>query len=273
MPRPCFDAQRTNENHLWPTPENPFTLGIFAAIGRGKTSLLLYLMLNKDIYYSHFDRIILFSTVLELDKKMELLFGDPKICKSNQLLADMKWLEECEQASLNETQLPARNVLPEHHPIAVEDCHDMYDESIIRSLADHQKRTIKTYGRDAADRVLCVFEDAPALSCFSGKTVHHDRLARFMTEIRHYKCSTIMVSQQFKIVPRVVRINLTACFVARVSDKEADEIYEVFHGKVDRKTWFELYREVTGRDYGFLQINQLNNSGYMLIDNTDGFLG
>lgn len=269
MSRHAYDAQRNTTNTLYPNPMMPFTLCITGGIGSGKSNLLLHLMLNKNHYRSAFHQVLLLSPTLLLDQKIKQLMFCEDLCASNQVLEDAQWRKRCNEALAADQELPERTILPAMHPIDTDDLYDHYVPSIIQNIMADQLEVITKFGKDAADRCLIVFEDSPSLGCFSGRRTQQDLLSKMVLTCRHYKISCIFLTQQFKVVSKGIRLNLTSGMFFQTSDNKAKEVHETFDASFSKAKWIEYYSILTNKEFSFMQINLHNHKGSCLIADLD----
>src|SRR5690349_14242992 len=80
------DSQRSTEISL--VPIHPIVMPCVGSVAFGKTSLLIHVMLNKDIYFQKFHRIIFISITHNIDEKVAKILESPDICLSSQALQD-----------------------------------------------------------------------------------------------------------------------------------------------------------------------------------------
>ena len=172
-----------------------------------------------------------------------------------------KQKDEDEQTLLDNPSKPT--IFPPYKKIYKDDIYTSYDHSIISDLVDWQKFHIKEYGKDMADSVLLILDDAIQLGCFDLK--RRNALTRSITECRHTKISVCMLTQYFKSIPPVVRECLTCIFFPNCSKSEKEHIYQTFDIEMPFHTWEEYTSIITHKNNTFCQINKLNPKGSQLL--------
>lgn len=139
--------------------------------------------------------------------------------------------------------------------------HAHYDESDLQEVMDTQMSEIKRLKRHgktkhAADRQLLVFDDLVGSNLFSGKK--DNPFIRLNTTMRHYSTSAVMVTQAYKAVPKVVRVNASVLILFAISNHaELESIYEENSVGLKKETWMELYKECTAEPFSFMTINYM----------------
>jgi hypothetical protein len=266
-----LDKQRADGSTL--IPQLTSVIGIVGSICSGKSTLLLNLLLDKKFYFQKFSRIIIFSPVIGLDRKLNNLLHNPSIIKSNQLLSDAMWKEECElikELQDEDAVLPERPILPKFTFIDENDIHSTYTPDIITSFIAEQTNVINRYGIDCADNTAIIMEDGPAMSIW--KRDGADRFSKMCLITRHLHSTLFYCSQFHHAIPKVVRANTTAMFLFDASDKEKDDMFESHSANLSKAVWMECFAIATNKPHSFLQVNLQNEKGKKLIMGTERYL-
>lgn len=251
--------------------QHPFSLGIIAPKGHGKTTFIV----NQLLFYrGYFHTIIVFSPTLENDEKWDYVREQP-------LRAENRALQH-----FMDTKTLARDhiVRPPRPPVGAEkqfdpripaDCFIReYNEDTLLHILNEQDALvdkIKELGGTVhlANRLLFIFDDLVGSSLFNNR---RDNVFKMLnTRMRHFNASIMMVSQGYREIPKTVRTNWSGLILFDISsDGELASIREEYPMKLKRDQWQETYDYCTHDDYGFLYYNtQRKNKRLRIMHNYD----
>lgn len=127
-----------------------------------------------------------------------------------------------------------------------------YDEEIVNTIINTQKKIIDEHGKARTPRLLLVFDD-----CISEGTFKHNAwLEKLAYTGRHLKISCIFTSQRYKALPRGVRLNCTHFTIFPLNNtSEFDQIIEEHSSKHNREAFIKLFNYCTDAPYQFCHID------------------
>ena len=91
---------------------------------------------------------------------------------------------------------------------------DSFDTSVLQGLLDDQAELIERYGKKKAVPFLLIFDDVAADLDKTQKAF----LKKLFFGIRHLKGSVILISQQYRAVPKAVRMNATDTILFEITN-------------------------------------------------------
>lgn len=147
--------------------------------------------------------------------------------------------------------------------------HANYDETDLQKVMDDQMKEIRILKKQgltkhAADRQLLIFDDLVGSSLFSAKK--DNPFTRLNTTMRHYSTSAMMVTQAYKAVPKVVRVNASVVVLFSIANRaELEAIYEENSAGLTKETWLEIYKECTSEPFSFMTLNYMRPRGHRVF--------
>ena len=194
----------------------PFRLPIVAQSGSGKTNLILNLLSDR-MYGAYFTKFYVMSNSLGLDKMWE---------------------------NLTDEQL--------------ENCWDHYDEKELQKIFDDQKELVenKFGGRKTRENALLVVLDDVIEDLFHHGASPQKVMDNLSMRGRHANISFIIVSQQYKLIPKTLRVNCNALMLFQVYNlQEREDIMKEHGGQFEKKQMKQLLRYIWNLPYQFLFID------------------
>lgn len=184
--------------------------------GSGKSNVLIHMLTEPAFMGDFFDEVYLFSPTAKSDDLVEHLELDDK------------------------------------HII---DKLDMGAVSKLNQIIDEQDQKIKTSGIKAIaakSKILIVCDD-----CISEKAfMKSDILSRLATAGRHSLISTIILSQSYTKVPRVIRLQAQGLIVFPSSNDELELLnQDLCPPNTTKKQFLGLIKYATNEPYSFLYVN------------------
>ena len=163
----ALDNQVNNNPSL--TPKLPFSMILSANKGRGKSSLLINMLINTDFLANRFNQIHIISPTNKLDAKFNILKTTDGILKPNKEL-----LKLFKNKMKNQIASPI-NEAPEYQTVLTdEDFYEKVSIDLLKQIITEQKMIIENYGKPVADNILLVYDDcASAKKFWNSNAVQH----------------------------------------------------------------------------------------------------
>jgi GTPase SAR1 family protein len=125
-----------------------------------------------------------------------------------------------------------------------------YDENSVMSIVDEQIGIIKKYTKKKAPPILFIFDDVIQDLPMTKQNV----MNKLFFSARHYNISLILLSQQYKMVPRSVRLNASDVIIFQTGNNaEITKIAE--EQAIDINKFKEILKHATSEPYSFLVIH------------------
>jgi len=262
-------------------PKHEFSMGLVAAKGSGKTTLICNLL---DFYKGYFHTIMVFSPTVDNDEKWDYVKKQKLLIENVEL---KRWIRDNSVRSKGQViEGPPRGaefdglVDPKHDvfdaKIPKECFFTEYSESDLVTILAEQNNVIKLLKKHKkskylANRILFIFDDLVGSNLFSQDRKNPFKI--FNTRHRHYSASIIVVTQGYKEIPKTVRTNWS-CLVLfeTANEKELEVIYEEFTMGLKRLKWDEIYRFATSGNHDFLYFNYQKPKGERVMRNFEEVL-
>ena len=134
---------------------------------------------------------------------------------------------------------------------------------MLQDLIKEQEEGYEKHG-EKMNRVLVIVDDAPALDVFSTKKDNlYNKLAVYL---RHVRISCIQVTQSYKMMPRVVRVNQSNILLFRTDNLgELKKVWEEYSLSSNFKGFLNLYNSLTAQPFSLIHINEQNDIRHKLI--------
>lgn len=243
-------------------PNHEFTMGLIAPKGSGKTTLICNIL---EFYKGYFHNIYVFSPTVLSDEKWDYIKRLPLLVENKRL---KKFLKELKKKKKDANPIVKE---PEEKPI-VPEFEEEFDPRIseenfiaefniedIRDMMTSQMqmvRLLKKHGQSKhlANRVLFVFDDMVGSELFAPSKSNPFRT--FNSNHRHYSFSCLLVSQFYREIQKLVRVNLSALALFEIAnEKELEVIYEENPVGLTKNEWMNVYKHCVEEDYSFMFIN------------------
>jgi hypothetical protein len=119
------------------------------------------------------------------------------------------------------------------------------NEEVLKTILDMQE--------DADQKkVLVILDDFVSYKKFTNS----NELLRFAVQSRHYNISMMVLSQCYYLVPKSIRLNMSALFYFKGNAQETETISEMYcPGGYSKKEFIELIEKATEEPYSFIHIN------------------
>ena len=211
-----LDSQVNTEPSLVPKPS--FLMYLCASRGSGKSTTLLNLLLNKDLIAGKFNQIYYISPTSALDSKIDVLKTTPGIIKPNTKLINklkekgkIQILDSGVQEKEYSTSIPESNFIEE------------VDINLLKELISEQKQIISTFGKSIADSILLIYDDFVSETKFWIS----QQVQKLIFNSRHFKISMLITSQNYKSLPKSLRLNMSQVVLFSTSNEaELKAIYD-----------------------------------------------
>ena len=131
---------------------------------------------------------------------------------------------------------------------------DTFDVEVLNSIIKEQQDLVETYGKKKCSDILLIFDDVVGDLDYKRR----EFLKKAYFGIRHYKGSIILLSQQYKAVPKPVRLNASDSILFEVSNEaELGNITE--EQNIEKDRFLNIYDYATQVEpYSFLCIRHKN---------------
>lgn len=134
--------------------------------------------------------------------------------------------------------------------------HQDYDEGLITSLIQHQRKRGKDGTLNAdTKKILVVFDDV--LSEVNWKK--RGPLLTLATSNRHYGIAILVISQSVSALPPVLRTNADYAFMLRVNSEGSRDLLYADYGTGNKRSWMEALDSAT-KGYSAYVYDQQNDS-------------
>lgn len=215
---------KTKKSNL---PQSPFMEGeiinrypsLTLCIGRsgsGKSNVIANMLTKKEFMKDFFDEIYLFSPT----------------AKSDDLVEHLKLKDE--------------NIIDNLDESAIDKLNEIVDENTAKVEKDGIEKTAKK------SKILIICDD-----CISEKVfIKSNILMRLATAGRHALISTIICSQSYTKVPRVIRLQCQGLIIFPSSNDEIELLCEdLCPPGMSKRQFLELIKFATDERYSFLFVN------------------
>lgn len=259
----ALDKQVNNEPSL--TPKLPFSMVLSASKGKGKSSLLINLLINTDFLAGKFNQIFIISPTNKLDSKFNILKSTEGILKPN--LPLLKLFKN----KLKDKIVSPVNEAPEYNSVLNdEDFYEKVSIDLLKQIIEEQKMIIENYGKSVADNILLVYDDCAS----QRKFWNSNAVQQLIFNSRHYKTSIIITTQSYFSIPKPLRLN-TSIFALfyTANEKELRSIYEENSSNLNFKQFSSMFSKVcNSKDFNFLVVNYQNNEKYRYAECYEKFI-
>lgn len=250
-------------------PKIPFSCYIVAQKKAGKSTLLLNMLLNKELLRNKFNRIIFISPTAKMDEKTQVLKNTDILVKNTLLIKTLKKLREKRKLLDDGEKIPNIQTI-EEHPLHLTDDDFIPELSLdfLTELLEYQKSIVEGLNKAVADNVLLVLDDSVMSPILKTKT-----FSNFIFLSRHFKISVIFISQAYKSLPKPLRLNNSQLILFSISNtEEVKLIYGENNVSLTFKEFYKIYKETTDVSFNFLGINYDNKKAFRLTDGFNKFI-
>ena len=184
---------------------------------------------------------------------MNLKLKYSKIFKANKI----QILDNSVQEKEYSTSIPESNFIEE------------VDIKLLKELISEQKQIISTFGKSIADSILLIYDDCASETKFWKSQA----VQKLIFNSRHFKISMLITSQNYKSLPKSLRLNMSQVVLFSTSNEaELKAIYDENSSSLGFKEWLKIYREITDKPFNCLVINYQNKKEYKLQDAFEEFI-
>jgi len=119
-------------------------------------------------------------------------------------------------------------------------------EEVLKSILDMQEETEKE------KKVLVILDDFVSYKKFTNSPM----LLKFAIMSRHFNISMMVLSQCYYLVPKSIRLNMSAIYYFKGNAQETETIAEMYcPGGYRKKDFIQLIEKATEEPYSFIHIN------------------
>jgi GTPase SAR1 family protein len=127
---------------------------------------------------------------------------------------------------------------------------DEYDESSVMEIVNEQMTHIKKLGKKKCPDILFIFDDIINDLPTKRQTV----MSKLFFSARHYKISILLLSQQYKMCPRPVRLNASDIMIFQTGNNSEIKIIAEEQA-IDSNVFIRIYKDATSEPFSFLTIH------------------
>jgi hypothetical protein len=133
-----------------------------------------------------------------------------------------------------------------------------------------QKKIIQLYGKSIADNILLVYDDTISAKKFWNS----ESVQQMFFNSRHYKISIIITSQNYKSLPKALRLNMSLMLLYFTANQ--DELKAIFSensSSLGFKAFEKIYRDTChSKPFHFIVVNYQNPPEYRLQSGFENFI-
>ena len=196
---------------------------------------------------------------------MQILKETKGICQINtKLLNKLKEKGKIEILDSNieikeySTSIPEINFIDEVKP------------KLLKDLLAEQRVIIELYGKSLANNILLIYDDTIS----NKKFWNSETVQQMFFNSRHYKISIIITSQNYKSLPKALRLNMSQMLLYFTANQ--DELKAIFSensSSLGFKRFEEIYRTTChSKAFHFLVINYQNPHQFRLQSGFEEFI-
>lgn len=228
----------------------PFSLYITGQKCSGKSTMMINMLLNENLLNNKFNQIYIISDTAALDEKMQNLKTHNIVKPNKELIKALKKEKKLKfqifappEIEEYDRKIPEENFIEEP------------SLEFLQDLIQEQKLIIKRYGKEIADDILLVYDDTIAYKKFWNST----RVRKMIFNSRHFKISIIITSQDYKSLPKAIRLQNSNLVLYQTCNKdELKSIYSENSSKMPFNDFMTMLDDIYSNEYSFLSINYQN---------------
>lgn len=133
-----------------------------------------------------------------------------------------------------------------------------YDDTIIDQVMEEQEKNIELYGRNRTPNILMIFDDI----IDQIPTQRQSSFTKLFTKGRHYKINVIVSSQDYHIIPKIIRNNVSHLTVFSINAQDVDKLIKELPFKAGPKKLSGIYEKATSGRYDFMFIDMKQRNIY-----------
>jgi hypothetical protein len=139
----------------------------------------------------------------------------------------------------------------ENTPEGVIEVFDTLDEDALSNILSEQLEQVEQL-KEKSPHVLFLFDDV-----VSEKNIQNKDLQKIFTRGRHANASSIIVGQQFKSIPKIIRNQASNIFVFKCNPSDIEAIAEEMENlHADKHKVKKMIKDALSQPYGFIHINK-----------------
>ena len=253
-----LDKQRVQK--IAPIPLTSFLSYVVGGRGQGKSTMLINMIMNKNLLSNRFNDIYVISPTAKLDAKFNIV-RDAEITVVNKPLNNILRKEQknnLKKILSNPNDIHDIDDTPNEVQFLEEPSLEFFEDII-----KEQKYIIEKYGKKVADKILIILDD-----CIGNKTLNSQTFKKFIFNSRHYEVSVMILSQSYYALPKSLRLNVSQLILFEIANqKELATIYEENSIGLEAKEFMAIYKEIINEAFAFANINYFNPRGKRLYKN------
>lgn len=141
---------------------------------------------------------------------------------------------------------------------------------LLKELIKEQRQIVNAYGKSIADHILLVFD----YTVSAKKIWISEQVQMMLFNSRHYKLSIIITSQNYKSLPKPLRLNMSQMLLYFTANQdELKSIYAENSSALGFKRFEQIYRETcNSKPFNFLVVNYQNQPEHRLQSAFEHFI-
>ena len=263
-----LDCQGSND--ILFMPNNPFQMMVIGSIQAGKTTLLINLLLSKNGFNKRFNKVVWCSPTAKLDEKVVKYLCNPR---DTIITPNVKLIKEIVKRSKKHkhrtiggadiSELELMRYIDDTKARCLNDTDFVEDTSMtfFNSLMDTQMKVITEFGKGLADNVLVILDDCVG----DRKTFTQPNVVNCVVKSRHYKITTMFLTQAYYAIPKTIRLNCGVKIVFNLpNEEELKDLYSENTCDMPKKEFIDIFRKIHLSEHQFVVTNHYNPRGRKL---------
>ena len=124
-------------------------------------------------------------------------------------------------------------------------------ENALKILQRVQEEDVKQNGSDGASKVCVIMDDVAS----QAKFMRSEAFISLFIRSRHFNCTVFLLSQHFKIIPKICRLQASQMYFFAVSNTESECLCEEqAPPKMKKRNFMRLVDDTLREPYSFLSI-------------------
>ena len=213
------------------------------------------MLMNPAMFRGYFHKIYIMSASIRLDTKWSTLMKKKRILARNPAIPS-------ESGRIDLFGLAPRAY--DQGRIDPECMFREYRQDVLQGLIKEQEDDCEKYGESNMNRVLLIIDDGPALDVYNTKKDNlFNKLASYL---RHVQISCFQVTQSYKMLPRVIRVNQSNILLFRTENAgELRKVWDEYNISSNFKGFLNLFNSLTDKRFSFIHYNDQNDPKHKLI--------
>lgn len=223
----------------------PFSIGVIGPKGAGKSTIVYNLVMG--MYRGRFNQIHLFSGTGGIDDTLGKLRIRPDHMHPGYSEELLQNIIDTQKENIDEASEKKFAELVHENE---KDILAMKSEKLQGKRIKDLKEESLDYAKRNAERILIILDDLVSDAILKRSQV----LTKLFLNHRHYCVSIILTSQQYRMIPRSRRFNLSALIICQLANEEEWKTLEE-ELPIDKKIFHSLRKHIYSEPYKFLSVH------------------